>query len=127
MIVDFAKSQTAAGLDPRVKVLANAPGPVRLAAIELQGLREGLNVQVDHGYLVASADEFLQRAEKADLIVVASSAPDRLPGPKLGDAFLEAIMESRRYRVVQSYPGLAVQSITVFAHLDPADLQNPDP
>jgi hypothetical protein len=127
MMIDFAKSQTAAGLDPKVKILANAPDPMRVAAIELQGLREGLNVQVDHGYLIASADAFLQRAEKADLIVVASSAPGHLPGPALGDAFQQAIMESGRYRVVQSYPGLAVQSVTVFAHVDPADLQSPDP
>jgi hypothetical protein len=126
MIADFARGQTAVGLDPHVRLLVNASDPVRAAAIELRALREGLNVQVDYGYSL-NPEAFLEHAAKANLIVVTSNSEPPLSGPRMGDAILQAMTDNRAYRAVQTFPGMAVRSVTVFAHADPADPLAPLP
>ena len=77
-----------------LSILVNGPDPVRSAAIELQGLRVGLRLDVTYDFTIASVSEFMVQAKKSDLIFVTGSVENSLPGPQLGDPFAEALQEA---------------------------------
>ena len=120
MVQEMARADAGAGRTAPIRLLVSSPAPVRSAAIQLQGLRECVNVQIDDGFFVESPDAFLEHAMDADWIVVTSSAVYQLPGPQLGDAFQQAMEQSGEHRLVERLPGLGVRPVEIFVPFVPA-------
>jgi hypothetical protein len=98
-----ARAMPAGGASTPVTILTNAPAPVMVAAIVLQGSREHLDVRVSDGIYARSTGEFLALAAKADIIVIIGSINSPpYPGWRLGDDFDAAVAGNKAFESVTS-------------------------
>ena len=97
----------------------SSPYPVTSTTIQLYAVQAHLSLDVRGEYLNRTLDAAEKALLASDVVVVTSSIPHNLPGPRMGDELISRMDVNPGMCLVDSLPLLAARTIRIYRRGDP--------